>query len=169
MTTTFIEKQFDANLWANIELGTLCTTLDEEQLAVEAEGVYGRIQPLLAHIVSAEGNYLRDLAGTNPWSEITDWDGLSLAELLEMAKQSGAALRKAASHLEPTKRIEYEDDDEYAVFAMWTVANQAILHGIEHRTQIKVLLTKLGVEHSGLSVWEFASSIGELTITPKEK
>lgn len=167
MTTTLIEKQFEANLWANVELMTLCATLSESQLAVEAEGVYGRIQPLAAHIVSGEGNYLRDLAGSNPWDEGTDWDSLSMKEVLEMVKKSGAALLECASQIDPDKVIEYEDEDEFAVFDMWTVANQAILHGIEHRTQIKVLLTKLGIEHSGLSVWEFASSIGKLTITPK--
>lgn len=169
MTNILIDKQFEANLWANVELIRLCATLDEAQLTVEAEGVYGRIQPLIAHILSGEGNYLRDLAGTNPWAEITDWDSLSLEQLLEMAKQSGSALREAANSIDGNKRIEYEDDDEFATFSAWMVVNQAILHGIEHRTQIKVLLTILGVEHSGLSVWEFASSIGELTITPKEK
>lgn len=169
MTNILIEKQFEANLWANIELITLCATLDDTQLEVEAVGVYGRIQPLIAHIIRAEGNYLRDIGDSNPWAEITDWDSLGFDQLLDMAKQSGNALREAAIKVDPTKRIDYEDDDETAVFTTWTVINQAILHGIEHRTQIKVLLTKLGVEHPDFSVWGYASSIGELTITPKGK
>ena len=35
---------------------------------------------------------------------------------------------------------------------------QAIYRGIEHRTQIKILLTQLGVEHRELSAWGFMSS-----------
>lgn len=168
MTNTLIEKQFEANLWANIELIRLCATLNEEQLNVEAEGVYGRIQPLIAHVISAEGSYLRNLGGHNPWAGITDWESLSFDRLLEMATQSGRALREAATQIDPNQCIDYEDHEESATYTAWTVVSQAILHGIEHRTQIKVLLTKLGVEHSGLSVWEYALSIGELNITPKE-
>ncbi len=51
--TSFIDKQFEANLNANLELIAVCATLTDEQLAVEVEGIFGRIKPLIAHIVSA--------------------------------------------------------------------------------------------------------------------
>ena len=36
---------------------------------------------------------------------------------------------------------------------------QTIYHGIEHRTQIKMMLTKLGVEHPELAAWDFRMAI----------
>lgn len=165
MATSLIDKQFEANLLANVELITLCATLDETQLEVEVDGVYGRIHSTIAHIIEGEGNYLRDLIGKNPWPDDLDWDSLSFAELLDMAKQSGAALREAANRTDPDTQYEYRDEKETAVFKAWTVINQAIHHGIEHRTQIMILLTKLGVPHPGQSVWGFAQTIGEMEFT----
>jgi uncharacterized damage-inducible protein DinB len=162
--STYIEKLFEFNIWANTEIIKLCATLDEEQLAVEARGVYGRIKPTIAHIVRSEGAYLGDLGGEYLWDNKKDWDDLSFAQLLEMAQQSGTALLERASSLDPDRRCEFVEKNERYVFPAWTVANQAINHGIEHRTQLRLLLTKLGVPHPGQSVWGFSESIGALQI-----
>ncbi len=162
--TTFIDKQFEFNLWANIEIIKICASLDETQLAVEVPGVFGRIQPMIVHVVRSEGNYLRDLGGDDLWPEETDWEGLTLTQLLEMAQQSGAALREIANSIAPDKPCEFTEEGERHTFPAWTVINQAINHGIEHRTQLRLLLTKLGVPHPGQSVWGFADEIEALQI-----
>ena len=79
--TSFIERQFQANLKANIELIDLCATLTNEQLAVEVEGIYGRIKPLITHIIQGEGNGLRDLVGTSPWPDDLDRNNLTFEQL----------------------------------------------------------------------------------------
>ena len=167
--TRFIDKQFEANLKANIELIATCATLTDEQLAVEVEGIFGRIKPLISHIVQGEGNALRDLSGAPPWADDIDWDSLNFEQLLEMAQQSGTALREYATHTDPDKAIHFEDDNEVADFKAWVLINAEIHHGIEHRTQIHALLTKLGVPHPRQDVWSFADSIGELKIVEKSK
>ena len=165
--TIFIEKQFEANLKSNVELIELCGTLTDEQLAVEVEGIYGNIKSLIIHTIQAEGNYLRDLAGSNPWAADIDWENLLMAELAEKAKQSGTALCEHAPQFDPNQMIHFEDDEEIAEFRGWVVINQAIYHGIEHRIQIHALLTKIGVSHPRQDGWGFASSIGELKIVEK--
>ena len=167
--TKFIVKQFEANLKANMELITICATLTDEQLAVEVEGIFGQIKPLLVHIIQGEGNALRDLSGVPPWADDIDWDSLSFEQLLEMAQQSGTALLEYATHTDPDKAIHFEDDDEEADFKAWVLINAEIHHGIEHRTQIHALLTKLGVPHLRQDVWSFADSVGELKIVEKSK
>jgi uncharacterized damage-inducible protein DinB len=162
--TTLIDRQFAFNLWANSEIIKLCESLDEEQLTVEIPGVFGRIQPTIAHIVRSEGNYLRDLGGNAPWPDEVEWDKLTLTQLSEMAHESGTALRKIADSIDPDTRCEFIEENEQHVFPAWTVINQAINHGIEHRTQLRLLLTKLDVTHPGQSVWGFAESIGALQI-----
>ena len=163
----FLDKQFEANLQANLELIAVCATLSEEQLVVEAQGIFGNIKSLVAHIVHGEGNALRDLSGTEFWSVDTDWDRLSLTRLQEMAKQSGTALRHHAAHVDPDRVIRFEDDEEVAEFKAWVLINQVIYHGIEHRTQIHALLTKAGVPHPRQDVWGFARSVGDLNFVAK--
>jgi uncharacterized damage-inducible protein DinB len=160
--TTLIERQFDFNLWANLEIFGICASLDETQLAVEIPGAYGRIQPTIVHIVRAEGNYLRYLVGDWRWPSDMDWDALSIAQLSEMAQQTGAALREAVGSIDPNMRCESVDNTRRREFPAWLVINQAINHGIEHRAHLRMLLTKLGVPHPTLDVWEYAESIGEL-------
>ena len=150
-----IDRMFECNLWANSELIKLCGTLSEEQLVAEVEGVYGRIQPTLAHIIGAEGRYLKRLTGTQLWGEEVDWQNLSLDDLLEMAQQSGSGLIAAAGAVDPTVR----HDSEWGPFYNWTVVLQALYHGIEHRTQIKRILTHLGVEHPELASWDYGESL----------
>ena len=150
-----IDKMFEYNLWANSELIKLSGTLSDEQLAAEVEGVYGSIQPTLVHIIAAEGRYLRRLTGTQLWGNDVDWRNLSLDELLEMAQQSGSGLIAAASAVDPAVR----HDDGSGHFYNWTVVLQALYHGIEHRTQIKHILTHLGVEHPELAGWDFGESL----------
>jgi len=161
---TLINKQFEFNLWANTEIIKICTSLDKTQLAVEIPGVYGKVQPTIAHIVRSEGTYLCDLGGDPLWTDEIEWGELSLTQLLEMAQKSGKALYEKATSIAPDTRCEFTEEGEQYVFPAWTVVNQAINHGIEHRTQLRLLLTKLGVPHPGQSVWGFAESIGALQI-----
>ena len=58
-----IDEMFKYNLWANTTMFDICSQLNDEQLQVEAEGIFGRILPLLAHIVSGEAAYIRHLTG----------------------------------------------------------------------------------------------------------
>lgn len=165
--TKLIEKQFEANLKANTDLIAICMALTAEQLAVEVEGIFGRIKPLLAHIVGGESDALRDLSGTVHWPEDTDWDGLSFEQLLEIAQQTGTALTGYATRTNPDRGIRFENEAEVSDFKAWVVINEVIHHGIEHRTQIHALLTKLGVAHPRQDVWHFAASLGDSKVDYK--
>jgi len=152
---SLIDKMFEYNLWANKELITLCGTLSDEQLAVDVEGVYGRIQPTLVHIVRAEGGYLKRLTGKDLWPSETDWQNLPFEALLERAQQSGSGLLTAAAAVDPEVRHE----GEIMPFYNWTVVLQALYHGIEHRTQVKRILTHLGIDHPELAGWDYLVSL----------
>ena len=154
-----IEKMFEFNLWANEQLIELCAGLDEEQLETEAEGVYGRIWPTLAHLVRAEGGYARRVSGTPMWAEDLDWDDVSFGELLERAQLSGKRLIELAAAADPETRHDVEVRGEPFHFFNWTVLLQALYHGIEHRTQVKFLLTKASVDHPNLAAWDFVEAI----------
>ncbi len=90
-----------------------------------------------------------------------------MEQLLDMAEKSGTALGDYARQTDPDKLIRFENDNEVAEFKAWVLINAEIHHGIEHRTQIHALLTKLGVPHPRQDVWGFANSLGELKIVEK--
>ena len=150
-----ITKMFEYNLWANTQLIKVCSDLDDEQLEIEVEGVYGRIHPTLVHLLRAECGYLNRLIGSRPWADDLDWEDLPMSDLLAKAQLSGEQFIKIASKVNPTIRHEVEFEGKPYHFFNWTVLLQALQHGIEHRTHIKVLLTHLGVDHPDLDAWEY--------------
>jgi uncharacterized damage-inducible protein DinB len=147
---------FEYNLWANTRLIEVCSDLDVEQLETEIAAVFGRIHPTLVHIIRAEGGYLNHITGARPWAEDLDWDNMPMSSLLEMAHLSGSQLIAIAGKTDPaTPRQHTEWGGEPFHFFNWTVLLQALYHGIEHRTQIKFLLTQLGVAHPELDGWNY--------------
>ncbi len=154
-----IDQMFEYNLWANTQLIEICSDLNEEQLEIEVEGAYGRIHPTLVHLIRAEGGYLNRLAGSRPWEDDLDWGNMQMSGLLEMAQLSGNRLISIASAVNPTTRHDTEFEGKPYHFFNWTVLLQALYHGIEHRTQIKFLLTHVGVDHPDIDAWDYRDSL----------
>ena len=61
--------------------------------------------------------------------------------------------------VDPSVQHEVQFEGNAFQFFNWTVVLQALYHGIEHRTQVKSLLTKLGVEHPELAAWDYTQSL----------
>jgi uncharacterized damage-inducible protein DinB len=154
-----IYKLFEYHVWANAQLIELCNGLTDEQLAIEVEGCRGRIQPTLVHLISSEGFLIQLLKGTPPWPDDLDWETLSMTELLEKAHLSGQQLTAMAGQADLETRREIEVEGKQTHYFDWTVLLQVLHHGIEHRTQIKILLTQLGVQHPDLAAWDYLSSL----------
>lgn len=159
MNAALIDKQFEFNVWANVQLMETCATLTEEQLTTKLAGTAGTVRETLAHIVDGEGYYLNYLTGKKPWTEEPDWDNLSMRELAELAKTTGDWLLAVASKSDPMKRHERVRDGRPFHFFNHTIVAQAIYHAIEHRTQVKLMLTQLGVEHPELSSWDYTAML----------
>lgn len=160
-----LTQLFKHNLYANRTLIELCGNLNEEQLAHTTNGGFGSIRDLLIHFVQSEGGYLNRLTGTQFWDEALDWDEVSIAELAERSKQSGEKLIEIAHEVDPSVQysISFPVDGPHQGkpfhFYNWTLLTQAINHATEHRTQIKVLLTQLDIEHPDLSAWSYMENL----------
>lgn len=154
-----IKKMYEYNLWANTGLIEICAGLSDEQLQVEAEGVYGRIHPTLVHLIRAEGAYVKRASGTRPWAENVEWEDVPMSVLLERAQLSGNQLISISGEVDPATPHVVEEEGGPFHFFSWTVLLQALYHAIEHRTQIKFLLTQLGVEHPDFDAWDYVESL----------
>ena len=159
MSAIQIDKMFEYNVWANTQLIKLCATLSDEQLSVELKGVFGKIHPTLVHLVQAEAGYINRLSGQWVFRDDIDWDACSMDDLAQLAEKSGQKLLEIASKTEPTTQHDVERNGQAYHFFNWTVVLQALYHGIEHRTQTKMMLTQLGVDHPELAAWDYTGSL----------
>lgn len=157
MNKPILHQMFTYNLWANTTLIDFCSQLTEEQLAIKVDGVYDRIRPTLKHLLWAEGHYAKHLTGQLPWPADTNWNNLTFEQMQEIAQLTGNRLIELCTQVpadQPHETIGRHNTPYH--FFNWTVLLQALYHAIEHRTQIKILLTHLGLEHPELSSWHYA-------------
>jgi uncharacterized damage-inducible protein DinB len=152
--TPILVELFRHNLWANLTLIDLCSTLPDEVLETNVPGTYGGIGKTLAHLVGAEERYHSALCGgperRNPTLEETAPD---LATLREHARQSGEGFIAFAEKVEgnPTLDVTWRGQSYEMPAALFLV--QAINHATEHRTQIKTALTQAAITPPELDGW----------------
>lgn len=163
---------FRHNQWANLRLIDACLALDATQLETSAVGVYGSIYGTLRHIVGAEQGYLILFTGQPPELRLRREETPELAVIREQARQTGERLIAYAAGVAPGD-VAYEDDDEDAN-VVWPIPagfllNQVINHATEHRAQVMVMLTQLGIEPPDLSGWKFMDETVTVTPVPRPK
>jgi len=150
---------FRHNLWANLRLLDACAALDEEQLAATIPGTYNTIHKTLNHIVWSEEQYLSDLTGREPESRLWSAGGpvlVDVARLRAMAQQNGQGLMDVAAGAAAGEVVILEGDGLRWHTPVGLILTQAINHATEHRAQIMVILTQLGLEPPDVSGWAFS-------------
>ena len=146
---------FRHNLWANLRLIELCAGLTAEQLATATPGAYGSIRDTLAHIASAERLYFSLISTGRRPQRPAGAPPLTMAQLLESARITGASLSEWAPRVQAGDTV---PDDWYGVpydLPKTILLTQAINHATEHRAQVMVLLTQLGIEPPDLQGWTY--------------
>jgi uncharacterized damage-inducible protein DinB len=161
MNVNILEKLFEHNNWANLQIIKACAGLSDEQLDAEPQSAtMGSIRQTLVHLVAAQRGYLRQL--TLPLEERGARLPLDFADIEEVARFSGedfVALAGDESKIWPDKYI--EQPDGYHV-EPWVVMVQAINHATEHREQIKSMLSALGITPPEIDGWDYGFSTGGL-------
>jgi len=148
------------NSWATRELFEFCAALTRDQLGATTEGTYGTILASLQHIVDAETGYRWRLSGApghRPSAEGID----DLGELSRLNDDNAAHWEQVDWDGFDFERIIHAvlPDEEYEIRAGALVA-QVLNHGNEHRSQIFVILTTLGLEPPELDAWHYAEATG---------
>jgi len=160
MNENFLEKLFEHNNWANLQIIQACSALSEEQLDAEPQSATkGSIRSTLSHLVTSQRGYLALL--TLPVEERPDTP-LAFGELQESARISGEGLLALAraEWSEPVKP-QLQTRDGYYV-EPWVVMVQIINHATEHREQIKSMLSSLGVTPPDIDGWDYGEATNAL-------
>ena len=159
MTQHSLEKLFEHNNWANIQIIQACSALSDGQLDTEPQSAtLGSIRSTLFHLVTSQQGYLRLL--TLPLEErLEPVPTPPFAELQNLASKCGKALLALSqneSSISMKGRIQTRDG---FLVEPWVILLQIINHATEHREQIKSMLSALGVTPPEIDGWTY----GEFT------
>ncbi len=155
MTGIILQKFFEHNLWANLQILEACSHLSAAQLGAEpVSATKGTIRETLVHLVNAEQGYLADLMGTKDSSE--KLASPTFEEMREALTESGEAfLALAKDPMDDRLSLPVHTEDGYTI-EPWVLILQAINHATEHREQIKSMITALGVKPPRIDAWVYA-------------
>ena len=161
MTENFLEKLFEQNNWANLQIIQACTKLSSEQLDAEPQSATkGNIRSTLLHLATAQQGYLRLL--TLPLEQrLEPVPTPPFAEVQSFVSNSGKALLALARDTSGIPEGRLQTRDGFFVDP-WVVMVQIINHATEHREQIKSMLSSLGVTPPSIDGWDYGESLKAL-------
>lgn len=155
---------FSHNDWANEALVDACSRLSDMQLdAEDFEGSYGSIRSTMLHIAGAQERYVQRLSG-DQLSRLEESGAVSFDALRRSLAESGARLAELADGYDLDEDLQLGFMGQDFVAKRWLLFVQAINHATEHRTQVKSMLTAIGVTPPELDGWTFGNAKGGLIV-----
>lgn len=160
MEENFLEKIFEHNNWANLQIIQVCLALSDEQLDAEPQSAMkGSIRLTLQHLVAAQHSYLRTL--TLPLELRREAFTVEFNELQESAQKSGDGLLALARDEQKPLTPQLQTRDGHLADP-WVLMVQIINHATEHREQIKNMLSSLGVTPPDIDGWDYGIATNAL-------
>jgi len=155
-----LARMFEYNAWPNGRIIDACRDLSDAQLDAPGADTYGSIRSTLLHTVCGQYSFLARLGGSaqDARAYSTPWSGLDA--LAGVVAETSKELTAAAAALGDDADVVLAFQGKNFRYQKSFFLLHAIQHGIEHRTQIGMMLARLGLEAPDLDGWEFAGSAG---------
>lgn len=152
---------FRYNRWANLTLFEACRGITDEQLDERVAGVSGSVRELLLHVVGGQQTSVLRTAGHQHQGELnrgSEWPGFDT--LIELAAKSSDDLIAIADAEDGQSLVDLPWQGKVFRYPRHFFLVHAMEHGVEHRTEIKVALAKLGFQTPDLDGWNYSSEVG---------
>jgi len=152
---------FEYNRWATLSLLEACRTLTDDQLDTRVEGVSGTVRELLLHVVGGQQTQALRTMGRQHEGELrrdSAWPGWDV--LLDLARESADRLVAIAEGLDEDVDVALPYMGRVFIYPTRFLLVHAAVHGVEHRTEIKVALALLGVVTPDLDGWPYCDAAG---------
>jgi uncharacterized damage-inducible protein DinB len=156
---SILARIFEHHRWANLRLIDVCAGLGEEQLTAPLSGTFGPIRDTLLHVVLNEMGYLAPF-GVSPPDQTFRWgmEFPGFAALRDRADWTGRQFVALAAAGDEDVTLEGVHDGRPFALPRSLFLTQAINHATEHRTQVKTILTQLGIQPPELDGWTYNES-----------
>jgi uncharacterized damage-inducible protein DinB len=139
--------------WANMRLLDFCSTLDDAALDMEMPGTFGTIRGTLTHVFATQNEFLGAVAGAPPAALFNGMPFPGFDELCSVAEKTDALFLAAAADREPDEVLKSEWQGQSYEFRLIVPIVQVVNHGIEHRTEIQSILSRLNIAGPRLDGW----------------
>jgi uncharacterized damage-inducible protein DinB len=146
---------YSHHLWANLRLLELCAGLSSEQLETAIPGAYGSIHDTLQHFVTSEQSYFSRISTGQPRRRPEGAPPMSIAEMIDSARATGTGLIEWAPKVQPGDTVQLDWDGTPREVPKSVILTQVINHATEHRAQVMVMLTQLGIQPPDLDSWSY--------------
>ena len=149
---------FRRNEWATERMLEFCAGRPEVDAAADGD-VYGGIDALFNHIVSAETGYFRLVTGELPKDRVRHDEIRPLVDLRPHVQWLLEHwLATLQTERDPEVVLPYQRGNDPELMTDWLPLVQTVHHGDDHRTQIATVLSRHGVAELDLDGWAFAES-----------
>jgi uncharacterized damage-inducible protein DinB len=146
---------FNHNLWANQQLFERCAELSDEQLSTTIPGAFGTIRDTLEHIATAELAYLSRISTGQRYQHPDDAKPMTIGELAESVQKTGKGLVDWAQKVQADEKVLIDWNGAPREVPKTIILAQVINHATEHRAQIFVIMTQLGIQPPNLDSWTY--------------
>ena len=153
--TDTLTTLFSHHLWANLRLLERCAELTPEQLDATAIGAYGSIHDTLQHIVTSEQSYFSRISTGKRYDRPEDAPPMTITEMVDSVRTTGSGLIEWAPKVQAGDTVPIDWDGTPRAVPKSIILTQVINHATEHRAQIMVMLTQLGIEPPDLQSWSY--------------
>ncbi|HET7075831.1 MAG TPA: DinB family protein [Chloroflexia bacterium] len=157
---------FRFNTWATLKLLDGCSGLHDAQLDWTAPGTFGSIRDTLTHLSGSEGGYVYQLTGQRPPIPMQEDAFLGIPALRERTCWFGEQLAHKAATVRRDDTFQSEWQGEIETVNCLTVLTQALVHGVDHRSQIATILSQHGVEPPDIDSWAYAEEMKQAERQP---
>jgi len=146
------------NTWANLGVLDACAPLNDAQLDITVPATYGSIRDTLLHLVRSEQIYLSTLTGHAPDEPLQRDQFPGFAVLREQIPRIGAGLAQEAAQRRATDTCRRVTADGVEIVPVGILFIQTLQHSTEHRTELNMILTHLGITPPDLGGWCYAEA-----------
>jgi uncharacterized damage-inducible protein DinB len=160
-TMDVLTTLYQHHLWANLRLLECCASLTPAQLEATHVGAYDSIIEILRHITGGEQSYFSRISTGKQLQRPADQAPLTMAQMEESLRRTGAGFMEWAAKVQPGDTVEVDWDGTMRDVPKTILLTQVINHGTEHREQIKMILTQLGIEAPDLQGWAYFDAMDQ--------
>lgn len=151
---TLLQDIIEHHVWANETLFRFCESLSPEQLELTAPGTYRNVGRTLVHLAEAEQAYLSRVPDSGVTLTFDDEQPVpAIAELTAGLRETGEAWRHAIRRWPSNTLLDVTWHGQNRTFPLSVFVAQAIDHGVEQRTHVRVILSAHGIETPEIDVW----------------
>jgi uncharacterized damage-inducible protein DinB len=157
--TDTLTTLFSHNLWANKQLLERCAELSREQMDATVVGTYGSIRETLLHLVLAEHGYFSRISTGERYRRPKDAESMTISDMIASVEETGSGLIEWAHKVQAEDKVTVDADGTPLEVPKTIILTQVINHATEHRAQIMVIMTQLGVQPPELDAWTYAEDL----------